>query len=101
MMPGAKELKARGHDVTFATSPALVGYLHKIGFDAIGVGPHWVGGGDDSISSRLISLDVPGKLHMFIGIASVGAIRTLTIYISQSRPPPHTRATHQHPYTST
>jgi len=86
MIPGAQALKARGHDVTFATSPPLVGYLHKIGFDAIGVGPHWVEGGDDSISTRLISLDVPGQLRLFIEIASMGAIRDLLDFFFKWRP---------------
>ncbi len=86
MIPGAQALTARGHEVTFATSPASVGYLHKIGFDAIGVGPEWVEGGDDSISIRLISLDVPGQLRLFIEIASMGAITDLLDFFSKRRP---------------
>src|SRR5216683_2386876 len=86
MIPGAQALIARGHEVTFATSPALVGYLRKIGFDAIGVGPDWVEGGDDSISTRLISLDVPGQLRLFVEIASMGAVKDLLDFFSKWRP---------------
>lgn len=86
MIPGARALQERGHEVTFATSPALVGYLRKIGFDAIAVGPDWVEGGDDSISTRLLSLDTPGQLRLFVEIASMGAIADLLDFFSKRHP---------------
>jgi UDP:flavonoid glycosyltransferase YjiC (YdhE family) len=72
--------------VTFATSPALVRYLHGIGFQSIGVGPDWVEGGDDSISTRLISLDSAGQSRLFIEIASMGAVADLLDFFSKRRP---------------
>jgi UDP:flavonoid glycosyltransferase YjiC (YdhE family) len=86
MIPAAQALVARGHDVRFATSPSLVGYLRRMSFDAIGVGPDWMEGGDDSISTHLISLDTSGQIRLFVEIASMGSIADLLEFFSKWRP---------------
>jgi UDP:flavonoid glycosyltransferase YjiC (YdhE family) len=86
LIPTARALTERGHDVMFATAKSSMGLLQKLGFDATAVGPNWLEGSDDPISSRLDSLDNREATLFFVEIASMGAIPQLVEICASWRP---------------
>jgi UDP:flavonoid glycosyltransferase YjiC (YdhE family) len=86
LIPTARALTARGHDLMFATAASSMGRLRGLGFEAIPVGPDWLEGSDDPISSRLLGLDNRGHNLLFVEIASMGAIPDLVKICASWRP---------------
>jgi UDP:flavonoid glycosyltransferase YjiC (YdhE family) len=86
LIPTARTLTARGHDLLFATAAPAIGLLRRLGFEATAVGPDWLEGSDDPISSRLLALDNRGHNLLFVEIASMGAIPALVEICSNWRP---------------
>lgn len=87
LIPTAQALISRGHHVMFATAESSVGLLHRLGLEATPVGPNWLEGSDDPISSRLLALNNRGGGNLlFVEIASMGAIPQLVDICAEWRP---------------
>src|SRR5258708_24104482 len=71
----------------FATAEPSVGLVHRLGLEATPVGPNWLEGSDDPISSRLLALNNRGGGNLlFVEIASMGAIPQLVEICAEWRP---------------
>jgi len=86
LIPTAQALISRGHHAMFATAESSVGLLRRLGFEATPVGPNWLEGSDDPISSQLLALNNRGHNRLFVELASMGAVPQLIEICARWRP---------------
>ena len=55
MVPTAKALQARGHEVAFAASPTFAPAIEAAGFEALPAGPSWVENLSDPVMQQLLA----------------------------------------------
>lgn len=70
----------------FATAESSVELVNRLGFEATPVGPNWLEGSDDPISSRLLAPNNRGHSPLLVEIASMGAIPQLVEICASWRP---------------
>ena len=68
MVPLAKALRHRGHDVTFAASPAFTGSVAAAGFDNIPSGPSWLENLADPVMAQIVQGD------LFVELTRMGMV---------------------------